>query len=128
MASWGEPIGATTTTPRTSGLNTCAGRGAVKVTVAHAGTTGPVSPSGGPIASASRPEGISTATIGAFTFQNRAIASAYNPLTGGRNPVPRIASRSTSQPKTACAGSRLNPSEVRATMAAPGTTWNITAP
>ncbi len=53
--------------------------------------------------STSAPEGISTAITGALAEFILAIASAYAPLTGGRNPLPRIASIRTSQANTACA-------------------------
>ncbi len=75
----------------------CAGRGAVNVTIASARATAPVC---SPITSASAPEGTSTAITGAPAAFILAIASAYTPLTGGRNPLPKMASIRTSQAKT----------------------------
>jgi len=93
----GVPIGAITTGPEVKFPKTWAGRSTVKVTIASARATAPV---WSPKTSASAPEGISTATMGEVTALIFAIASAYNPLTGGRKPLPRIASIRTSQPKT----------------------------
>ena len=95
MAASGEPIGATITGPRVSCPNTCAGRGAVNVTIASARAI--PSPDCAVIASESAPDGMSTATTGLPPRLIAAIASAYNPFTGGLNPVPRIASTNRSQ-------------------------------
>ena len=81
MASDGEPIGATTIGPRVSSPKTCAGRGAVKVTMASEWIiTWPVC---GVIASESAPDGISTAITGLSLRFISEIASAYRPVTGG---------------------------------------------
>ena len=89
MASSGEPIGATHVGPSVSELNRCAGRGAVNVTTECARA---IVPCWRVIASASAPEGISTDTTGALLWIRNSIAFAYRPVTGGLNPVPRIAS------------------------------------
>src|SRR6266568_4499962 len=93
-------MGAITVGPELRFPKMCAGRGAVKVTIASARATAPVC---SPMTSTSAPEGISTAITGALAEFILAIASAYAPLTGGRNPLPRIASIRTSQANTACA-------------------------
>ena len=64
MASSGEPMGEIIVGPVVSIPKTCAGRGAVKVTIASARATAPTC---SPMTSASAPEGISTATTGAGT-------------------------------------------------------------
>src|SRR5271157_3853473 len=74
IAASGEPIGATITGPRVSCPNTCAGRGAVKVTMASARVI--PSPDCSDIASESAPEGMSTATTGLPLLLIAAIASA----------------------------------------------------
>src|SRR5262249_10737824 len=73
IARGGDPIGATNTSPAVNSENTCAGRGAVKVTTALARAMETPDCTG---VSASAPDGISTATTCdelAFTL---AIASA----------------------------------------------------
>jgi hypothetical protein len=72
-ASSGDPIGAITIGPFVRFPNTCAGRGAVKVTMAFARATAPVC---SPITSASAPEGISTAITGVANELILAMASA----------------------------------------------------
>ena len=90
IAASGDPIGATITGPRVSCPNTCAGRGAVNVTMASARAI--PAPACAVIASESAPDGISTATTGLPLPFIAAIASAYSPFTGGLNPVPSSAS------------------------------------
>src|SRR6267154_2647838 len=97
MASSGEPMDAITVGPEVRFPKTCAGRGAVKVTIASARATEPVCP---PITSESAPEGMSTAITGVVVALIFAIAWAYIPLTGGRKPEPRMASTNTSHLKT----------------------------
>ena len=64
-ASAGEPIFATTVGPEVSWPKICAARGAVNVTIESARATLPCcDPFNADIASASAPEGISTATTG----------------------------------------------------------------
>src|ERR1035441_9100947 len=62
IASVGEPISAMCVVPAVRELKTCAGRAAVKVMIESARA---IVPFCGPIASASAPEGMSTATTGA---------------------------------------------------------------
>src|SRR5713226_4577959 len=93
-------MGAITVGPEVRLPKMCAGRGAVNVTIASARATAPVC---SPMTSASAPDGMSTAIIGALAAFIFAIACAYKPLTGGRNPLPRIVSIRTSQSKTCCA-------------------------
>ncbi len=95
MAASGDPMGATITGPRVSSPKTCAGRGAVNVTIASARAI--PSPDCAVIASESAPDGMSTATTGLPPRVIAAIPSAYSPFTGGLNPVPRMASTSRSQ-------------------------------
>ena len=123
-ASSGDPIGATTVGPVVSMPKTCAGRGAVKVTTASALATAPTC---SPMTSASAPEGMSTATIGEEVSFIAAMASAYTPLTGGRKPVPRMASTRTSASNTARAASAFNGSLDDAITGASGSLVNISA-
>ena len=96
MASGGDPMGATTTGPRVSSPKTCAGRGAVKVTMASARTI--PSPGCGVIASESAPDGMSTATTGLAAPVHGGNGLAIQALhRRGLKPVPRIASTSSSQ-------------------------------
>ena len=121
-ASSGEPIGAMTIGPSHRCPKTWAGRGAVKVTTASARATDPVC---SPITSASAPDGISTATTGALLAFNVAIAAAYNPLTGGRKPVPRIASIKRSAWNATRTGSPFNSSAARTNKGVSGSLPNI---
>ena len=73
IASSGEPIGAIRVGPKVRFPNTCAGRGAVKVTIASARATAPVC---WPKTSESAPEGMSIAITGELTEFIFAIASA----------------------------------------------------
>jgi hypothetical protein len=66
-------MSATNVTPVVSNPNTCAGRGAVKVTMASARAIVPVC---GLMSSASAPEGMSTAITGTWLAFMIAIASA----------------------------------------------------
>ena len=105
-------------------LNTCAGRGAVNVTVT---SDRAMIPCCGPIASASAPEGMSTAiTFPWLAFKNE-MASAYRPLTGGLNPVPRIASTYKSADNACCTRSLFHSSNDRTTVGGSGSLPYITA-
>ncbi len=117
-------MGQITVGPRVSIPKIWAGRGAVKVTTPSARATAPTC---SPITSASAPEGMSTATTGAQLAFSAAIASPYNPLTGGRKPVPRMASTRTSATKTARAGSALSCSWEDTVTGATGSLGNISA-
>ena len=73
MAVSGEPIGMTSVGPSVRHPKRWAGRGAVKVTMASARA---IVPAGSPMASASAPEGMSTATTPQELAFRRAIAAA----------------------------------------------------
>ena len=73
IASFGEPIGAMTVGPSVNPPNTCAGLGAVNVTIASARAMAPVC---APLTSASAPDGMSTAITGNPAALMAAIASA----------------------------------------------------
>ena len=87
----------------------------------------PLNPPCGPIASASAPEGMSTATTGTWLAFKMAMASAYRPLTGGLNPVPRIASRYKSAGNASRTRSSFKSSLACTTIAATGSFSNISA-
>src|SRR6202158_400872 len=97
-------MGAITVDPLVKPAKTCAGRGAVKVTMASAPALSlELVAVCACIASASAPEGMSTATIGAEAAFILPTAAAYSGLIGGRKPVPRIASTITSAAKISAA-------------------------
>ena len=106
IASAGEPIRPTTISPRVRSPKTCAGRGAVKVTMASARQR---RCSSGAKASALAPEGMSTASTGTGDALIKSMAAANSPATGGLKPVPRRASRMRSACAVALAGERAPP-------------------
>ncbi len=81
----------------------------------------------GPIASASAPEGMSTAITGALPAFSKAMASAYSPLTGGLNPVPRIASRYKSAAKASWTRLSFKSPLERTTIGGSGSFTNMAA-
>ncbi len=98
IAASGDPIAATTTGPNVPVVrcpNRCAGLGAVNVTTASARNASAHFSSR---ASASQPDGKSTATTGLTVTRSASRTAAATPRNGGLNPVPVTASNTTSTP------------------------------